>query len=63
MVPEFLIAMLTERTTDERVFLRMGHGGFELVGVCGGKSESSNSKYQPELELMKASHCYCSCFN
>ena len=33
MVPKFLIAMVTERTTDERVFLRMGHGGFELVGV------------------------------
>ena len=33
MVPKSLIAMVTERTTDERAFPRMGHGGFELVGV------------------------------
>ena len=25
--------MVTERTTGERVFPRVGHGGFELVGV------------------------------
>ena len=31
MVPKSLIAMVTERTTGERVLPRMGHGGFELV--------------------------------
>ncbi len=30
MVPKSLIAMVTERTTGERVFLRMGHCGLEF---------------------------------
>ena len=33
MVPKSLITMVTEMTTDERVFFRVTHGGFELVGV------------------------------
>ena len=33
MVPKSLIAIVTERTTGERVFPMVGHGGFEVVGV------------------------------
>ena len=33
MVPKFLIAMVIERTIGVIAIPRMGHGGFEVVGV------------------------------